>query len=142
MSKTFRSKTDAWVRVVLLGTSFACLLAVVFTPGDVGGVEGLIAMPVLLVSAGLPIWMLCNTRYVFDGNELRVHSGPFMWKVPVEEITHIEPTRSPLSSPALSLDRLRIKYAQGKSLLISPENRDSFLQELEAHRSGPGDVGR
>lgn len=136
MSKTFPSKTDAWIQIVLLGTSLACLLALVVTPGEMGGTEGVIAIPLLLASAVLPVWMLFNTRYVLDGHHLRVHSGPFRWSVPIEDITHVEPTRSPLSSPALSLDRLRIEYARGKRLLVSPENRDGFLRELEARRPG------
>jgi hypothetical protein len=41
-------------------------------------------------------------------------------------------TRSPLSSPALSLDRIRIDYGKGKSVMISPLNKADFLLELQS----------
>ena len=35
-----------------------------------------------------------------------------------------------LSGPALSLDRLRIDYGRGRSLLVSPKERERFVSEL------------
>lgn len=56
------------------------------------------------------------------------------WQVPIAGITGITPTSNPLSSPALSLDRLRIDYGRGKSLMISPKNKEQFIRDLEARR--------
>jgi hypothetical protein len=66
---------------------------------------------------------------------LIVQSGPFKWKVPVAEITGITPTRNPLSSPALSLDRLRINYGDGNSLMVSPEDKEKFIADLDKLRT-------
>jgi hypothetical protein len=46
----------------------------------------------------------------------------------------VDSTRNPLSSPAMSLDRLRIEYGQGKAIMISPEPRAEFLRQLEHRR--------
>ena len=62
--------------------------------------------------------------------------------VPLKEIKSVLPTWNPLSSPALSLDRLAIKRAHGWDVRISPKERNEFLREL-ADRAGleqEGDV--
>lgn len=75
--------------------------------------------------------------------ELLVRSGPFRWRIAIDGIESIRPSRSPLSSPALSLDRLEITYGGGRRLLISPEDREGFLEAIVArsrhlHRAGLG----
>jgi hypothetical protein len=54
----------------------------------------------------------------------------------VLDITAITPTSNPLSSPALSLDRLRIDYGKGRSVMISPRDKQGFLGAMESARSG------
>ncbi|MDY6982470.1 MAG: PH domain-containing protein [Pseudomonadota bacterium] len=92
-----------------------------------------LAIPALL-ALGLPLWLLFSTGYTLDATELRVKSGPFSWKVPLAGIHSVKPTRNPLSSPALSLDRLKIEHARGW-LMISPADKEGFLRELEALRA-------
>jgi hypothetical protein len=70
-----------------------------------------------------------------SAERLRVRCGPFQWLIPITDIASVVPTQSPTSSPAASLDRLRIDYGQGRSILISPEPRAEFLRQLE-HRRG------
>lgn len=82
----------------------------------------------------LPIWLVRTTVYVLSADRLDVRSGPFRWKVPLHEIRKISPSRNILSSPAFSLDRLRIDYGRGKFILISPAEREAFLRDLEARR--------
>jgi hypothetical protein len=61
---------------------------------------------------------------------LVVRSGPFKWCIPIADITSITPTSNPLSSPALSLDRLRIEYGRGHLLMISPRDKEQFVRDL------------
>ena len=86
------------------------------------------------VGAFLPLWLLTSTRYSLLNGELRIQCGPFRWRIPIAAITGITPTSNPLSSPALSLDRLRIDYGTGDSLMISPRDKTGFIRELEAAR--------
>jgi hypothetical protein len=46
-------------------------------------------------------------------------------------------TRNPPSSPALSLDRLRVQFGRGwgKAVMISPADRNGFLDDL-ARKAG------
>jgi len=88
----------------------------------------------VLAGVGLPLWILANTNYTLTDMTLHVRCGPFSYKVPIAEISSVTPTRSILSAPALSLDRLRIEYSRGKVVVISPEDRERFLKDLDIRR--------
>ncbi|MCM2311095.1 MAG: PH domain-containing protein [Steroidobacteraceae bacterium] len=129
-----RSKIDAWLVAVLAISSVASLFgaAVVLAEGSTASW----ALGAFIAGIGvfLPIWLLLSTRYTLERDQLLVESGPFRWRVPIAEISGVTPTSNPLSSPALSLDRLRIDYGRGASLMISPRDKDKFLSDLEAAR--------
>lgn len=55
-------------------------------------------------------------------------------------IKNISETRNPISSPALSLDRLEIVYNRFDSVLISPADKIDFIAEL-LHRKPDIEVG-
>ena len=93
------------------------------------------AAATVLVAAGIPAWIFTTTRYELSRETLVVRSGPFRWNICLAEIKSITPTHNPLSSPALSLDRLRIEYGQGRAVMISPNNKVAFLRALETYRA-------
>lgn len=134
MEQVYTSKIDTWLALVLVGTVAACLIAFVFAfrTGSISAIAA--TLPALIIGAGLPIWLMTSTTYTLSNTTLLVKSGPFKWQVPVEQITSITPTSNPLSSPALSLDRLRIDYGRGQSIMISPKDKGQFIQDLEARR--------
>lgn len=132
--RTYRSRIDTWLVVVVL----VAMASVVYSsaralsapnPGDV-----MIVILVLLVTSALPVWLFLATHYTLTETELLIRSGPFRWKIPVRDIVSVRPTRNPLSSPALSLDRLRIEYGRGRWIMISPRDRDLFLRDLDRLR--------
>jgi hypothetical protein len=65
---------------------------------------------------------------------LRIRCGPISWRIAIREITAVDQTRNPISSPAMSLDRLRIEYGAGNAVMISPEPREEFVRQLEYRR--------
>src|SRR5262245_35168301 len=94
-----------------------------------------IAVLTLLLGVGLPLWILTTTSYTLEGETLLVRSGPFTRRVPIADITAIVPTRNPLSSPALPLDRLRIEVRGARPVMISPADRAGFLADLDDRRA-------
>lgn len=130
-SRVFRSKVDWWIRLLL---GFA--IAGMFVASGAVILEGpdpvVITVTVLACIAGLAliVWLLLGTVYTVDRRMLVVRAGPFRWKVPLDEITAVEATRSPLSSPALSLDRLRIRYGKNRQIMISPADKAGFLKAI------------
>ena len=133
----FTAKIDTWVLALIAGSAMVCLYAAGSTVREAVPGRWMIAS-VLLASAASSMWILLSTSYTLDGAELRVRCGPFRWDIPLAEIRSVKSTRNPLSSPAPSLDRLRIDYGAGRSMMISPREKQAFLRELEARRSGAG----
>lgn len=80
------------------------------------------------------IWLpIFNTYYVVENNTLMIKSLVFRWKININDIIQIEPTHNPLSSPALSLDRLKIYYMKNgeiTSVMISPKDKERFFQAI------------
>ena len=79
--------------------------------------------------------ILRSTYYVVADGVLRIVSGPFRWKVAISDIVEITPTRNPLSSPALSLDRLKVTYGKRRYVLVSPADKEGFIKAIENERS-------
>ena len=48
----------------------------------------------------------------------------------INTIYKISETYNPLSSPAGSIDRLEIKYNKSESVLISPKDKNAFINDL------------
>ena len=136
MATVYRSKIDAWLLGVL-ALAMAVSLVVTFMTFSAGSpVAWLVAAVTVGIGVGLPLWLLLSTRYTLEPRRLVVQSGPFKWHIAVADITSITPSSNPLSSPALSLDRLRIDYGRSSSLMISPRNKDQFVRDIEAARRG------
>jgi hypothetical protein len=75
-------------------------------------------------------WIWFGTGYEISDDELKIRCGPFRQRIPLQEIREIKRTRSPLSAPACSLDRMEIKYGKSKQVMISPADREGFIKML------------
>ena len=129
--REFRSKIDSWLLLLLLAGCLMTVagLAVAIHRGPVGMPLAIAVIGALLVIV-LILSTLLHTVYRVDGNTLTVVSGPFRWRIPVDEIESVRPTRNPLSSPALSLDRLRIEYSGGRRIMVSPADKRGFIRAV------------
>ncbi|MGN6719066.1 MAG: PH domain-containing protein [Candidatus Binatia bacterium] len=126
----FRSKIDLWLMGAILVVP---VFVLEFIAGD-GGVNeyrvDLLTWLIVIIVVGGIGGLYATTRYTITPDMLLVRSGPFAWAIPLREITRIEPTRNPASSPAFSLDRLSIYYGLGNHLMVSPTDKESFLATL------------
>lgn len=138
MPTVYKSKIDWWLAIIILGAVTASAWTVIKAISAGSPSIWLAIFLVGGIGVGLPLWLLLGTSYTIDSKHLRIHSGPFKWHVLISDITSITPTSNFLSSPALSLDRLRINHGPGASIMISPRNKDQFIKELEALRRRDG----
>ena len=134
----FSSRIDLWLWAVLAFTLGAGAFALWST-----GLRGsAAAVTTTLVACALApallLWLASATHYELAERDLLVCSGPLRWRVPLAQIRSVVPSRSLVSAPALSLDRLRIDYGQASSILISPRDRLRFLLELQRRCPGIG----
>ena len=130
-AKRFASKIDWWLIAILMGSVILVVVGLgVSINQDPDPTHAAVAVSLTLLFLALIGSVLFRTYYQVDGNNLRIVSGPFHWNVPIDQIISVERTRNPLSSPALSLDRLRIRYADKKSIMISPADQRRFVKAL------------
>lgn len=134
MTTVYKSKIDTWLLVVLVVAIGVSLYSALEILG--AGMRGTWVPLLVTVGIGvvLPIWLLLGVRYTLQPGQLTVRSGPLRWRVPIADIVSVTPTKNPIASPALSLDRLRIEYGSGKSIMISPRDTDQFVRDLERLR--------
>jgi uncharacterized membrane protein YdbT with pleckstrin-like domain len=123
--KIHTSKIDKWFYAVVVGTALL--------PFPLGLVDPLAFWLTLAICGGVVafiLWLYRATKYVITDDKLMVHGGLFKVDIPKSSITSVTDSRNPLSSPAFSLDRLRINHGDGKTILISPKDKSAFLGDL------------
>jgi hypothetical protein len=130
-TRRFPSKVDAWLPLTLVAViALQAYVIAVAVMRAARTVDILIPVAILLLAIVVMGALLRFTYYDVDRDFLTVRAGPVRWRVPLDSITAVEPTRSLVSSPALSLDRLRIRYGKRRQLLVSPRDKDGFLRAL------------
>jgi hypothetical protein len=79
-----------------------------------------------------------NTYYAISTDGvLSVKCGMFFnSKINISDISKIEDTRSILSAPALSMDRMEIFYNKFDSIVISPADKAGFVATLQKINPG------
>ena len=119
----FPSKRDWWLGLLIWGLTVLAAVPALLKPGK----GQLIIMIAVILFVG---WIWFGTGYEISENELKISCGPFRQRIPLHEIREIKRTRSPLSSPACSLDRMEIKYGKSKRVMISPVDKEGFIKML------------
>ena len=128
---TFKSAVDLWLLVivalvVIISLGVSVRLVLQRSPAGYLRVIG-----VLAVGIGLPLWFLYTTQYLVEDEVLKIQSGPFKWTIPITSISQVVETSNPRSSPALSLRRLKITYGESKTVMVSPKDRENFLEAID-----------
>lgn len=129
--KRFNSKIDRWLLIVLIASiviDIVALIAIIFALRD--PLILTLSVIMLLGTAILIASILVATYYTVDKQQLRIVSGPFRFKVKLGDIQSVKRTRNPLSSPALSLDRVMITYGNNRKVMVSPTDRRGFLRAI------------
>jgi len=134
----FPSRIDAWLAAVVL-LAVLSPLAVVAVQGAGSGVEQVVvwAMALLPLLAGGLLLLPC--RYTLAGDHLHIRCGLIRQRIAYRDITGIAPSRSILSAPALSLQRVKVSYRRGRGQgfqLVSPRERERFMQTLQQRVDG------
>ncbi len=119
----FPSKRDWWLGLLIWGLVLLAAIPALLKPGK----GQFIIMIAVILFVG---WIWFGTGYEISDGELKIRCGPFRQRIPLQEIKEIKKTRSPLSSPACSLDRMEIKYGQSKRVMISPADKEGFIRLL------------
>ena len=131
----YKSKIDWWAHLVLaiMPIINIWLLIVFIQQNDLVFLITVIIFLLMNIFLILPIWL--NTCYILEENELVVKCGLGKGKrIAYESIKSIKDSKNPLASAALSIDRIEITFGAGGIVLISPKEKQDFLQQLELRR--------
>jgi len=130
------SKKDSWlIGFILAGSMIPLVLGLFFL--FVGGPNrnaGYLLLVIVVVEGVVMLLLTYPLYYEVTTSELIVRCGVLMNRhISLGAIDEVQPDRNAVSSPAWSLDRLRIDYRKNGervSLLISPQSKAAFMQEL------------
>ncbi len=136
LKRVYRSKVDGPIAVVTVLSMLVLVYLGASLPGQLHGLAWAVRLTGFC-GLGLCVWTLLGTYYTVDSTKLTAYSGPFHWTVALHDIRSVQSARDLRSSPALSLDRLRIEFGPGRVLLVSPREKAQFLADL-VHRGVQG----
>ena len=98
----------------------------------------LIVAFIFMVITSFMIRMLTSMRYIVTSDDMLVIEYGLQFlkpvRIPLSDIVRIERKFNPISSPALSLDRIEVYFRKGKlvvSVCISPKNREDMVRMLQ-----------
>lgn len=130
----FRSRVDRPMALIIWGSVLVLLLAAGLTLVDEDVQPSGRVFVILVAATVVPflLWLLFGTSYRLTETHLLVRSGPFQKSILLAEIQSVKPVRDRTSAPALSFDRFLVRYRAYDTVLVSPDDRGAFLQELAA----------
>lgn len=123
MEKTFRSKVDIWLLIVIYAIIIASVAPIAYC-GDI--LESAIIAAILIVP--ITAYMF-SIKYIVRGSSLIVKDGISSHVYDINDLRSIKPTHTLLSAPAASLDRLEINFAHD-TVIVSPKHKEDFIKQL------------
>ena len=132
INAVFTSKIDLWLAFLILGSSLLLILVPVWEwICNDSSIRRILFISLLTIPGAILLLLIFfNIKYSLSEDELFVKNGFSTQSIPLKDITHIIPTNSMLSAPALSLDRIEIKY-KGGNIVISPKDREGFYHAIQ-----------
>jgi hypothetical protein len=121
--KIYKSKIDWWLGLVLVYPIFRSVASII--EGEWIGYIGIVVCLLFIV------FISKSTRYIITENLLIVKCMFIVNdRIEISKIRKVEKTNSILSAPALSLDRIAIKFNKFDEVYVSPKDKHAFVDEL------------
>jgi len=128
--RVYRSRVDRWLAIVVIAAAFAPIIASLWLFWAGGDGAWLLLIWGSLVTAGIAS-ISVPLRYTLREDELHIRSGWLQWRIRYSDLRSVRPSFSWLISPAWSLRRVRLETPDFV-ILVSPDDRESFINELAA----------
>lgn len=128
MKQVYSSRVDWWIAALIVGSVLFCFV-LSFYLLRVDRTSAFILFGITALMVVITLLLVIPCAYTLFDDHLLVQSGVIRYKIPYTDIRKIEKSSNPLSSPALSLRRVKITRNKG-FLLISPPDRDQFIKDL------------
>jgi len=124
----YSSKKDLWLVLIIALVGLALAGATTYylcANGIRHPLTWILLLGFLFFSA---VVLICAypVSYTITPSELLIRSGLTRYCITLSSIEAVQPTRNPLSSPALSLDRLQIDYRKKGKLTFEIKTTDTL----------------
>lgn len=116
----FPSKKDTWLYPIFFVVIGAC-----FAPIFAGREYVLLFFTIPL--AIVFIWSWFSTKYIVGEETITIRSGFVNKRIFIRDIKQISNTKNPIAAYALSFDRLEIIYGSHQTEIISPKDKEQFI---------------
>ena len=121
--KIYKSKIDLWLLIPFL-------IPIYFGITNLTS-NNRMGWIIIVATIAFVVFMYRSTYYIIENSKLIVRSMFIVHeKIDISTIKKIYKTKNPLSSPALSLDRIAIVYNKFDEILISPIDKRQFVDDL------------
>ena len=132
VNAVFTSKIDFWLAFLILGSSLLLILVPVWEwMYNNSSIKRILFISLFTMPGAILLLLIFfNVKYSLSDDELFVKNGFSTQSIPLKDIIYIIPTNSMLSAPALSLDRIEIRY-EGGNIVISPKDKERFYHAIQ-----------
>lgn len=128
MKEVYKSKVDLWLICFIMAVVIIPLLPVLLFA---------FSWTAAIISLGLLAFIfycLFSTQYIISDDILNIKCGFLINdKINIMDITKISPSKSIVSAPAASLDRIGIYLNKQRTpVIISPKHKSDFINKLKS----------
>ncbi|MEM1407172.1 MAG: PH domain-containing protein [Bacteroidota bacterium] len=128
--KEFKSKVGYEILIPTLLLLIVIMLLPIINGAPLAAIITMVV--IILVIAAFILHLFFQTSYfINERDELLIKAGSiFKSPVNISTIESVTKTRSPTSSPAPSMDRLKLTFGKSDPVIISPKDKIGFVREL------------
>ncbi len=137
MNNKFKSEKSYSLGILLTSVSLLILFLSfglpLFSKQSISLVELLIKIVLSILIIGLFVWCWIRTYYIVDKTKLTAICGPTKFDVRIQDIKVIKTNQKTINGiikPTLSWKCIVIEYGGFKSISVSPENQETFINIL------------
>ena len=119
----YKSKIDYW----LVGTMYLMTL-IPTIPALIYSFSWTLIFIVLILLT-FASSLIFNTKYIIKNETLTIKCGILpIEKYSIQQIQSIQNTNTIMAAPAISLDRIEIRFTNRKAVVISPQDKHRFIE--------------
>ncbi|SCZ11744.1 PH domain-containing protein [Alkaliphilus peptidifermentans] len=125
----YKGKVDLWWWMVLITVNG--LICWILIDPEKTNINPLFVIMILGICDIFMLHMTFKNYVLLSESSMNIVLGVFKMTIRYEEVLTVKKTKNPLSSMALSLDRLEIR-SRKNIVFISVKNREEFINDLSS----------